>query len=365
MKKIFSMAFVLGVALLASPTTFAGQIANIDVTPAGSQVLIEWDKLTESEMFDENGGYVLQYSTVQNDIRNDKLYRNQVTKSQNTLTLRSAGFDRNETYYFRIYSLKTEGRKKYLNNGSKILKWEWKTNGDVVSEFVAANDPVIVDNSSSDDISFNFGKLRAEKFDTSIHLKWSQPSISSSEYDGFVIVLSENDDLSTPVAEVVIPKNITTSFIEGLTPATQYYATGYFKKGTTRFGKSETINTKTFTAFTSRQKSLYARRVLKRNNLGIRHNIGGTTVDTSATTTEETTTTTTSVNPETNDEIKARITELRNLIKKYQSEIRSLEKKTRTSSSSSSRSTRTRSSSSSRSSRLQALRDRLTRNRNN
>ncbi len=350
------MAFVFGFAFLVSPIVFAGQIENLDVTPAGNQLLIEWDKLTDSEMFDENGGYVLQYSTVQNDIRNDKLYRNQASKNQNTLTLRSAGFDRNQTYYFRVYSLKTDGRKKYLNNGSKILKWEWATNGDVTSEFIAANDPVIVDNSSSDDMAFNFGKLRAEKFDTSIHFKWSTPSISSNDYDGFVIVLSENDDLSSPVAEVVIPRNITTAFIEGLTPTTQYYATGYFKKGTTRFGKSETINTKTLAAFTSRQKSNYNRRVLKRGNLGIRYNVGGTTTP-DTTTSNSTSATTTSATPETSSEIKARITELKNLIKQYQKELRSLERKSSTSTSSSSSNTRA--------SRLQALRNRLlNRNRN-
>jgi hypothetical protein len=375
MKRFFPMAITFGVIFLSAPTIFAGQIENLDVTPAGSQILIEWDKLTDSEMFDQGGGYVIQYSTVQNDIRNDKSYRNQRSATQNTLTLRAAGFERDKTYYFRIYSLKKDGRKKFLNNGSKILKWEWKTNGDVSSEFVAANDPVIVDNSSSENIEFNFGKLRAEEFDKSIHFKWSRPGLSSSDYDGFVIVLSKNDDLSSPVAEVVIPKNITTSFVEGLSPSTQYYATGYFKNGSSRFGKSETVNTKTLPVFTSRQNSVYTRRVLKRGNLGIRHNLDNSTASTTTntTTTESTSTTTTSATPKTTSEIKARITELRNLIKKYQKEIRSLEQKTSSSSStSSSRSSRsTRSSrssgSSSRStstnSRLQALRDRLKRNR--
>ncbi len=360
MKRFFPTAFVLGFILFISPAVFAGQIENLDVTPTGSQILIEWDKLSDSEMFDEDGGYVVQYSTVQNDIRNDKLYKNQLKKNKNTLTLRVGNkFKRNETYFFRVYSLKTDGRKKYLNNGSKILKWEWKSNGDVVSEFVAANDPVIVDNSASS-IESNFGKLRAEKFDTSVHFKWSTPSLGSNEYDGTVIVLSKNDDLSSPVAEVVIPKTITTSFIEGLDPETTYYASGYFRKGTTRFGKSETINFTTLAPFTTRQKSIYARRVLKRGNLGIRHNLGGTSTDTSTTST----TTTTSSDTTTNIEITARITELKALIKKYQTELRSLERKTR-SSRSTSRSRTTRTIKKTSNSRLQALRDRLRNRKSN
>jgi len=347
-----SMAF----ALMFSSNVFAGQIENLDVTPAGSQILIEWDLLTDSEMFDEDGGYVLQYSTVQNDIRNDKLYKNQVKKSVNTLTLRAAGFERNETYFFRIYSLRTDGRKKHLNNGSKILKWEWKSNGDVDSEFVAANDPVIVDDSSSS-LDPDFGKLRAEKFDTSAHFKWSTPDLGSREHDGFVLVLSESDDLSSPVAEVVIPTAITTSFIEGLNAETTYYAAGYLKNGSTRFAKGETISFKTLAPFTSRQQAIYARRILKRGNLGIRHALGGTTV------TPIDTTTTTST-PTTNTEVTARIAELKALIKKYQTELASLQRKTTSSNASStgtSRSVTTRSSSSR--SRLDALRERL-RNRN-
>jgi hypothetical protein len=350
MKRFLTTSFLLGAALILSSNVFAGQIQNLDVTPTGNQILIEWDKLTDSEMYDENGGYILQYSTVQNDIRNDKAYKNQVKSNQNTITLRAAGFERNITHFFRVYSLKIDGRSKSLNNGSKILKWMWKSNGDITSEFVAANDPVISDD-SSDDLEFNFGKLRAERFDKSVHFKWSTSSLSSSDYDGFVIVLSKNDDLSSPVAEVIVPSTIITSFFEGLTPSTTYYAAGYLKKGSTRFGKSETISFVTLPEFDARQKATYERVVLKRGNLGIRYTLGGETTTTdstssSSTTSEGTSTTTTTSTPSTTSESKARITELKALIKKYQDELKSLEaKNTKTSSTVSSR--------------IQALRDRL------
>lgn len=358
----------MGTALLFSPLVFAGQIENVDVTPTGNQILIEWDKLTDSEMFDENGGYVLQYSTVQNDIRNDKLYKNKVSKSQDTITLRAAGFDKDQTYYFRVYSLHTEGRTKDLNNGSKILKWMWASNGDVTSEFVAANDPIIADN-SSDSIEFNFGKLRVEEFDTSAHFKWSTPSLGSNEYDGFLLVFSKNDDLSSPLAEVSIPKTITTSFLEELSPTTTYYAAGYFKDGSTRFGKSETISFTTPAAFTDRQKNIYKRRILTRNNLGIRYSLtnGSTSLSSTTNSNSSNTTTTSSTTSTTTSStnISARITELKALIKKYQTELATLQKSSNISSSSTnSSSTTSTSSSSTRSSRLQALRDFL-KNRKN
>lgn len=356
MKRFLPVPFLLGAFLLFSPNVLAAQIQNIDVTPTGNQILIEWDKLTDSEMFDENGGYVIQYSTVQNDIRNDKLYKNQVKSNQNTLALRAAGFERDETYYFRIYSLHTEGRTKELNNGSKILKWMWASNGDVTSEFIASNDPIIANN-SSESIEFNFGKLRVEEFDTSAHFKWSAPSLGASNYDGFLIVLSKNDDLSSPLAEVAIPKTIKTSFIEELSPQTKYYAAGYFKKGSTRFAKSETISFTTVAAFTKRQKSIYERRILKRNNLGIRYSLTNrsASLSTSSSTTSTPSTTSTATSSR---NISARITELKALIKKYQAELRSLEKQGETTAQVSSRQT-THSSSSSKksSSRLQSIRD--------
>ncbi len=364
MKQFLTTGFLLGTALLFTPITFAGQIENLDVTPTGNQILIEWDKLTESEMFDENGGYVIQYSAVQNDIRNDKLYKNQVSKGQNTITLRAAGFDKDETYYFRVYSLHTEGRTRELNNGSKILKWMWKSNGDVTSEFIAANDPVIADGSSDSDT--DFGKLRVEEFDTSAHFKWSTPSLGSNEYDGFLLVLSKNDDLSSPLAEVSIPKTITTSFFEGLSPNATYYVAGYFKDGSTRFGKSETVSFTTPAAFTDRQRSIYERRILTRNNLGIRYNIdddSSTTASSSSSTTTATTSNNTTTSSTTTTNVSARIAELKSLIKKYQAELKTLELESSSSSSSTKLTTGNNYGSSTKSSRLQAIRDFL-KNRN-
>lgn len=348
MKRFLPISLLFGGALfLFAPAVWAAQIQNVDVTPTGNQILIEWDKLSDSEMFDENGGYVIQYSTVQNDIRNDKLYKNQVKSSRNTLTLRAAGFKRDQTYYFRVYSLHTEGRLKKLNNGSKIVKWMWKSNGDVTSEFVAANDPVIADN-SSDRMEFNFGKLRVERFDTSAHFKWSTPSLASDEYDGFLIVLSKNDDLSDPLAEVSIPKTITTSFFEDLSPETTYYAAGYFKNGSTRFGKSATISFTTLAAFTDRQKNIYKRRILTRNNLGIRYKLSGGSASSASTTSSSTSSssTTTSTTTSSTTNVSARIAELKALIKKYQDELRKLQSRSSSSRNLSRASSRVRRSSS-------------------
>lgn len=331
MKKTLTAAFVFGAAFLLASEVSAAQVENLDVTPTGSQILIEWDKLSDSEMYDEEG-YALQWGTVQNDIRNDKLHKTTVERSDNTLTLRAAGFDREETYYFRVYSYNKDGRKWNLNNGSKILKWVWKTNGDVESEFVAANDPVIVDNSSSSSDTHNFGQLNAMPYDTSIQFTWSRPSLTSSEFSGFTLIISENDDLSDPIAELPIPPTMTKAFIEGLEPSTQYYAAAYLRKGSSKFGKSPNKSVETIAELSPSKKARFKKYVIGKGNLGFRHNIEGeiSSNDSSDTDDEETTAT-----PTTNQEIKARIAELKKLISKYEKELKSLEKKVETSSSSS------------------------------
>ena len=324
MKKTITTAFALGAAFLLASEVSATQIQNLDVTPTGTQVLIEWDKLADTDMYDELG-YALQWSTVQNDVRNDKIYKTTLKKSENTLTLRAAGFDRDETYYFRVYSYAKDGRKWYLNNGSKILKWEWKTNGDVESEFIEANDPVISDNNGGSSDIYDFGNLSVIEYDKSAQFSWSFPSLTSSDYDGFNIVISTKNDLSNPVADIDVPNTMNRAFIEGLNPNTKYYASGYFKKGSSKFGDSPVKELSTLQAFTASKKSRYDKYVLGKGNLGFRHSIDGT----SATTT---TTNTDTKKTDTSEEVavKARISELKKIIKEYQSELTTLERKVKT-----------------------------------
>ncbi len=334
MKRFLLLPFVFSISCFFMSTVLAGEIQNLTITTNDAQIVVSWDPLNNIEMFDEDGGYVLQYSTIQNDIRNDKTYRNQISGSQHSIALRAAGFERDEYYYFRVYSLRTDGRAKYLNNGSQILKWKWQSNGDIVSEYLEPNDPIIADN-SDDAANFEFGKLRMEEFASSVHFQWSSPYLSPSDYDGFVIVLSKNNDLSNPLAEIKPSRSVTSAFVEGLSPETTYYAAGYLKNGAQRFGKSAIETFTTVAAFSSYQQLRYEKYVLTRTNLGMRHNIDGTTTtetDTeneTSTTTETTTTneTTTTINTNDTNSIKARITELKALINKYQAEIRSLEAK--------------------------------------
>lgn len=330
MNKSLTTAFVFGTAFLLFSNVSAAQIENLDVTPAGAQVLIEWDKLSDIEMYDEDG-YALQWSVNQSDIRNDKPYKLEDKQNLNTRTIRAAEFDREETYYFRVYSYRKDGRQGILNNGSKILKWKWLTNGDVESEFIAANDPVISTNDSSSNSVYSFGNLSAIEYDTSIQFNWSNANLADSEYDGYSLVISQKQDLSNPIVDVEIGSAINKAFIEGLTPNTKYYAAGYFYKNSKKFGKSPTIEMSTLVAFTDAKKARFDKYVIAKGNLGFRHKVTegtASTADTSTATTASTTTTTQKVTDTTNEvAVKARIAELKKLIKLYETELATLEKK--------------------------------------
>ncbi len=289
MKKwITGIGISLALGIFATPV-FGAEIENIAMTPPASSIDLDielsWKALPAENMANVEG-YALQWSTNQTDIRIDKAYRVLMEGTGTVRSMRAADFERDEIYYFRVYTYTKDGRETVLGNGSKILKWEWPTVGDVESELLEPNDPVIVNNSSTDDAAYDFGELRIVKYDKSAQFFWSSPtSITSKEFDGFKITLSKNTDLSDPVGEVDAGESFTKAYVTGLEPATKYYAAGYFYKTEAgddkKFGRSAIKTFTTEKEFTSEQEARFQRTLtrLKQYGLGATLDLDGDSDD--------------------------------------------------------------------------------------
>lgn len=328
---VFSvMAFAFFLSPLFTSNAQAEQIENLKIVPTTSELSIQWDLLPEEDSI-ATDGYALQWSDILSNIKIDQSPRQTVSKSRNYLAVRAAGFERDKKYYFRVYSyIKDDRNRGYdLFNGSKILEWMWKANGEVETNYIEANDPVI--NSVEDSVVFNFGQIRVIPFDQSVQLSWSRANLANHEYDGFVIALSEKADLSDPVFELKSGKSIFKGFIEGLTPEKKYYVGGYFykrKNGVVKkFGRGTIVPFTTSEKFTTSQLQSYQRTItrLKRSGLGATGKIGNES-DTNTTTTVNKTS---SSSLSDKSEIEKRIKELENEIREKQKELSTLKRKLR------------------------------------
>ncbi|MCF7830564.1 hypothetical protein K9M41_01020 [Candidatus Gracilibacteria bacterium] len=282
--------------------TQAAEITNVEIRPAESTTIIEWDALSDTILYQTNG-YAIQWDSNQNKMTNQDIANiRQYTKtSTNFLNVRTATFEPNEVYYLRVYTYLKDGRTTILSNGSKLYKFKFKhdqLDGDV--EVLESNDPIIANN-SSDGSSFEFGKLRVAPYDTYATFSWSRPDLIKSEFDGIKILVSETASFSNPLVELKTGQDITSGKVAGLTPEKTYYAKPYFYKNVA--GEQQNFGDSAMETFTTKKKfsaSQIARierlqeRGLIKDHSFVTAYVGGTNTQPEEDTTSSTTDTTSS-----------------------------------------------------------------------
>ncbi len=237
MQKLSQKFLILLIGFLIFPNFVFGaddtnQLTNLTVTyrPGDTyDIYLNWD---DSKIKNEIDGYAIQWSNRLDNIRNDKYAKLTSNISDKEIRVRP---EKDEWYYFRVYTYKLNGRHKILSDGSKIIKW--KRTSATKTEFVEldANDVVITVDDTSDNSesssSFDFGIIRVMPLDTFADLKWShQAKMASSDYDGFYITIAKKSDLTDIVKTFKTDRNNFMARVKGLTPETQYYARGAFYK---------------------------------------------------------------------------------------------------------------------------------------
>ncbi len=382
MKRISSVGFkyflIGALFIIFSENASATTIENLEVNPVGNVYLsIQWDNLSE-ELSSQSHGYAIQWGNDIGRVKNNVPPRQTIAKNLNRLDIRAAGFDRDETYFFRVHSyIKEEGMRGYkLFNSSKILQWRWRLNGTIEKTDLVANDPV--DEAPIDSAEeYRFEQIRIIPYAQSAQFLWSRPNLANSEYDGFKITISKKSDLSKPIHKFTAGKSVFKSYLAGLESDTQYYVAGQFYKRNSgfeqSFGRSAIVPFKTEVEYTEYQQARFKRTLqrLKNSGLGLIENVSGTETSTQSTPARTTRTSSrtssrstnagfsrTSEEPTSTSQIQQKINQIRDQIRDLQSELRGWESKLKTSSSRTSSSTRTTSSSGSK--RL-SLRERILR----
>ncbi len=343
MQKIYT--FIVFCSLAMFSTVHATELNNLKVTVDDRSLYISWTP-AENEIASLTDGYALQWSSYESDMRHDKHARQYLT--QTNINLRSGGFEKEQYYYFRVYTYKKEGRRRYLANGSKILKWKWQQNGEIISEEINANDTVSANTSSttstvdtSEAIDENFGNLRTQHYDNFADFFWSRPKkLTSSDYNGFHIVVSTENDLNSPVAVVETTRSNYSVRVKGLKPSTNYYAKGFFYKfvagESKRFGEGELKQFKTISLIDRDGKSRASRNIKKIEKKALlTHKVGSINPTSSSAKNKDTASNvnssifSTSSSASTVTEIKKNIELLRKEIKRLESELKAWQKKLR------------------------------------
>ena len=225
--------FILSVLSLGffSQTQAAG-IENINVTADDDYINFLWDDIAANTLSDTDG-YALQWSGQQSLVKITKpanLYEGKVTGK----SLRRNSFQNNTYYYLRIYTYTEENNKKYISNGSQMLKWKVDHFDNVEKSSISVSDPVIINSSSDDNGGVpdgEFSTLRVITLDTFANFAWSRPAkLASSDYDGFLVKISKKSNGDEEVGVLDIDKQKYAVRVKGLDPNTQYYAQGFFYK---------------------------------------------------------------------------------------------------------------------------------------
>ncbi len=333
MQKKLQKLLVVVSFLLFPYSVSAVTLTGLNAEPNDPYLRFSWNTATTDTM-NQADGYALQWSDKQSDIRNDKYAK--LFVSANAMSVRLASFTRNQWYYFRIYTYELDGRKKILSNGSKILKWKMTSNYGTESEEITVSDVVIDETYSDDDsdssISFDFGVIRASRFDTFTDLSWSRPTkMVNNDYDGFYITLATKSDLAEIVKTFKVTRTESTARIKGLTPDTQYYVRGAFYKNSNGkdkvFGIGDTTAVKAFKTIAAIDRSVNTRasrnikKIEDKPYFTVEVGVEETETETETTTTSPTTTTTTTTS------VAKRIAEIKAQIKKLETELAKLQGK--------------------------------------
>ena len=279
-----------------------------------------------------------------------------------------------------MYTYKVDANnKKVLGNGSDMYKFKIDSNNNVESENISVTDPVVSTETgeAQDTSDFEFGVLRHYPYDTFVDFFWSSPTkMTSSDYDGYIIKLSKNSDLSDPVIEAESPREDQSLRITGLEADTTYYAQGFFYKDqggdNVTFGDSPQRTVKTIVAIPRDSSTRQSRNIIRVENRAIRKvaidgsasssssssssststsssssNSSSSSSSSSSSTSSSRSSSSTSVNSASQAEVREKVDDLKRQISDLQRELRRWEARLDGgSSSSSSSSTTTRSSSS-------------------
>lgn len=370
-KQILVSLFVLFVSSV-SGTVFAEEIGNLQaiVTADGKEIYVSWNS-AGSQALVSSDGYAVQWSDRQSDVQIDKVGRKFLDSEETSFSVASWSFEKNEYYYLRVYTYKKEGSSygnAVLGNGSKILKLRINSDDTLDTSYIEPNDPVIVDNGTSElDSLEEFGHVRVLEYDNFADFYWSRPrKLISSDYDGFHVLISQENNMSHPVAILQASRDIFEGRVKGLRPETIYYAQGFFYKDRAgearRFGAGEKKQFKTSVAIkrnvgkeVTRLELKMSKNIAKVEKKAIISVIAGeSSLDSSTSTTSTTDSTTSSVSTTTSSstqtssttsglpysevaidklntekEIKERISDLERAIEKMEKELVAWQKKLR------------------------------------
>jgi len=359
----------------------AAEVTGLSVNADYETLNILWNPLSSTD-FGSADGYALQFSEKQNDVQITKSVTSY--QSADDISLRRNSFDNDTFYYARVYTYKVDDNNdRVLGNGSDMLKFKVDFNNTVTTENISITDPVISSTGTEQDMDdFEFGTLRKYAYDTFADFFWSLPrEMASGDYDGFVLKVSENNDMEDPLVEATVDGETSSIRVTGLTASKTYYAQGFFYKeqggGIQTFGDSPIRSFETIIAIPRDSASRESRNIIKVENRAIRKiAVGTSSATSSSTSTSNSTSTSTStsssssssssnvsssssasINSASQTEIRNKIADLKRQISALNSELRRWEARD-TSTSSSSTSTSSSSSSSSSTSGL-SIRERL------
>ena len=323
----------------------AADVTGLTVTGDYDHLNILWTPLSSTD-FNDADGYAVQFSDRQSNVKITKPVTMYQNNNQDDVSLRRNSFDNDVFYYVRIYTYKVNGdNKKVLGNGSDMLKFKINYNNTVTADTISISDPVVSSTGTTQDISdFEFGALRKYPYDTFSDFFWSQPSeMASSDFDGFMLRVSVNNDMKDPIIEATVDGQTNSLRVTGLNASTNYYAQGSFYKNQgsekVTFGDSAVRPFKTIVAIPRDSSSRQSRNIIKVEKRSIRKiEIGASSVSSSTTTSTTSSSSSSSsntnsstsvssssaatINSASQTEIRNKISDLKAQISKLQSELR-------------------------------------------
>ncbi len=338
------LALSLG-AFLPLLNSQAADITGLSVTGDYDHLNLLWTPLSSSD-FGDADGYAIQFSDRQSNVKITKPVTMYQNNNQDDVSLRRNSFDNDTFYYARIYTYKTDdNNKKVLGNGSDMLKFKIDYNNTVTTDTISITDPVVTSTGTTQETSnFEFGALRKYPYDTFSDFFWSLPSkMASSDFDGFMIRVSVNNDMKTPLVEATVNRQTKSLRITGLEASKNYYAQGYFYKNqgneTVTFGDSQIRSFKTISAIPRDSASRQSRNIIKVEKRSIRKIAVGDSSVSSSTSTSMTSSSSSSssntnlstsvsssssatINSASQTEIRNKIADLKKQISSLQSELR-------------------------------------------
>ncbi len=336
MKSLYRNLLLFTVGLFFSAISHAEPITGITLNADADYLTVNWSPV-DNDTLNKIDGYAIQWSDRQSNVQITK-HANRYEGRATGLSLRRASFEHDRYYYLRVYTYTVnENNYRLLGNGSKMIKWKVNFQNVVTKEEISVTDPVITfssgGTSSTNGDDFEFGTLRTVSYDNFADFSWSRPNkMTSSDFDGFMVVISNKSDLADPIVEAkTTSRSQYVMRVKGLEPNTQYYAKGYFYKTSggedRKFGTSSIKSFKTIAAVPrdgTTRASRNLERIEKKSVYTL--NIGDSSSSSSTTTT---TTTETGAGIDTNDKtaIRKKISELKAQINKLQSELRRWESK--------------------------------------